>query len=130
MFFNNRLKELRLQKNLSQEKVAIKLDIATRTYIYYETGKKYPSLKLLTRMAEFFDVSISSLIDERGERVTQTQAKTHEQEEAYEKINIPQLLEEINSLLTGSELSEKEKDALLKNLHKVCQRAKMKNNNK
>jgi len=67
MSFNEQLKELRLHNNLSQEKMSRKLDIVRRTYIYYETGEKFPSVELLTRIAKVFKVSISFHIDAKGE---------------------------------------------------------------
>ena len=73
MSFSEKLKELRLQHNLSQEKLSKKLDIATRTYIYYETGEKFPSIKLLTQIAKIFKVSITFHIDEQGEYTVEIQ---------------------------------------------------------
>jgi len=73
MSFSTILRELRLQNNLSQEKIAIKLDIATRTYVYYETGKRLPSIDLLARIAKVFKVSISFLINEQGEYTVEIQ---------------------------------------------------------
>jgi len=119
MPFNERLKELRLQNNLSQEKLARKLDIATRTYIYYETGKKYPSVALLTRMAEFFKVSISFLMDE------QNNAQAHEGK--FGILRAKQLVEEISGLFAGGELSETDKDAVMEALQEVYWEAKKKN---
>ena len=121
MPLHTRLKELRLQNNLSQERLAIKLNIATRTYIYYETGKKFPSVKLLTRMAEFFDVSISFLMGEQGEYIAQDQEITND------KFGVKQLVEEISCLFSGSKLSEIEKYALMKELYEACEKVKKKN---
>ena len=73
MSFSERLKELRLQNNLSQEKMSRKLDIVTSTYIYYETGKRLPSIELLTRIAKVFKVSISFHIDAKGEYTVEIQ---------------------------------------------------------
>ena len=67
------LKELRLQNNLTQEQLARKLDVVTRTYLYYETGKKFPSIDLLARITKFFKVSISFVINEHGEYTAQLQ---------------------------------------------------------
>jgi len=119
MPFSERLKELRLQNNLSQEKVAIKLKIATRTYIYYETGKRYPPVELLARMAEFFGVSISFLMDEQSE--------AHAQEGNREKLGEQQLFEEFNHLLARSELSETEKYAVMVAAQEAYRKAKKKN---
>jgi len=71
--FSENLKELRLRNNLSQEKMSRKLDIVTSTYIYYETGKRLPSIDLLTRIAKIFKVSISFLINEQGEYTVEIQ---------------------------------------------------------
>ena len=65
MSFHEKLKELRLQNNLSQEKLAWKLGIVTRTYLYYEKGEKYPSVEILIKMAKFFDVGICYLLNEQ-----------------------------------------------------------------
>jgi len=81
MAFNEQLKELRLLNNLSQEKMSRKLDIVTRTYIYYETGQKFPSVDLLTRIAKVFKVSISFHIDDKGEYTVEIQGHKTEKEQ-------------------------------------------------
>jgi len=118
MPFNSKLKELRLQNDLTQAQLARKLDMVTRTYIYYETGKRNPSAELLTRIAEFFSVSISFLVDEQNENIAQ------EKDVKVKKLEVKQLVKEINSLFARNELSEIEKYALLKELHEVCEKSK------
>ena len=123
MPFNERLKELRLRNNLSQEKLARKLDITRRTYIYYETGQRYPSIDLLTRIATIFKVSISFLMDEQNESITTIQA----QEGKFGNLRAEQLVEEISSLFVGGELSETDKDAVMEALQEAYWEAKKKN---
>ena len=115
MPFNTKLKELRLRNKLTQEQLAIKLDVATSTYIKYEKGKSYPSVGLITQMANIFDVSISFLLDEQNEPSTETtvQKLSH----GTPRVNL--LVEEISSLLAGYELSETDKDAVLETLQKA-----------
>ena len=113
MPFNQRLKELRLQNNLSQEKISRKFDITTRTYAYYEAGQRYPPVELLIQFADFFGVSIPFLLDRQDERQAQ---------------GAKQLIEGISDLFAGSELSEAEKDAVMEALQEVYQKAKEKNN--
>ena len=131
MLLHEKIKELRLQNNLSQEKLARKLNITTRNYIYYEKGHKYPSVKLLDRIAQFFNVSISYLMDEQNEFVTNAQtelimnAQAHDGK--YEKLGSKHLIEEISRLFTGNELSETEKDDVMEALLKVYWKAKKKN---
>jgi len=116
--FSTKLKELRLQNNLSQEKLARKLDIATGTYLFYEKGKRYPPVKLLAQMAEILNVSISFLVDEQNE--------AQAQEGNLRKVETMQLVEEISGRLAGNELSETEKDAAMEALQEAYQKAKNK----
>ena len=56
------LKEIRRSKRLNQLKVATDLNISRESISYYENGKREPSLDLLVKMSEYFNVSIDYLI--------------------------------------------------------------------
>ena len=56
------LKEIRKSKRLNQLKVATDLNISRESISYYENGKREPSLDLLVKMSEYFNVSINFLI--------------------------------------------------------------------
>ena len=56
------LKEIRKQKKLNQQKVAMDLHISRESLSYYENGKREPSLALLLEMSHYFNVSINYLI--------------------------------------------------------------------
>ena len=56
------LKNIRKQKNLNQQKVAMDLHISRESLSYYENGKREPSLSLLVAMSNYFNVSINYLI--------------------------------------------------------------------
>lgn len=58
-----KLKELRLKRKLTQEKLATILGIARTTYTQYETGASEPDFKMLKKIAEFFDVTTDYLLD-------------------------------------------------------------------
>lgn len=60
------LKELRKEKNLTQEQLAEKLNVSGRTVSRWETGSNMPDISLLVELAEFYEVSIPEIID--GER--------------------------------------------------------------
>jgi len=62
----NFLKELRKEQNLTQEQFAEQLGVSGRTISRWETGTNMPDISLLVEIAEFYDVSISEIID--GER--------------------------------------------------------------
>ena len=59
------LKNIRKKWNLTQQKVAMDLNISREALSYYENGKREPSLALLVAMSKYDNVSINSLI--RGE---------------------------------------------------------------
>ncbi|MBQ9977914.1 MAG: helix-turn-helix transcriptional regulator [Clostridia bacterium] len=56
------LKQIRKQRNLNQQKVAMDLNITRESLSHYENGKREPSLSLLTQMSKYFNVSIDYLI--------------------------------------------------------------------
>jgi len=60
------LKELRKEKNLTQEQLAEKFNVATRTVSRWENGNNMPDLSILVELADFYDVDIREIID--GER--------------------------------------------------------------
>lgn len=62
----NFLKELRKEKNFTQEQVADKLGVSGRTISRWETGAYMPDISLLVDIAEMYDVDVRDIID--GER--------------------------------------------------------------
>lgn len=56
------LKNIRKQRNLNQQKVAMDLNISREALSYYENGRREPSLSLLVDMSRYFNVSINYLI--------------------------------------------------------------------
>lgn len=58
-----KLRLLRLRRQLNQEQVADALGISLRTYGDLERGKRAPSLSLLTKLAEFYQTDIAELLE-------------------------------------------------------------------
>lgn len=58
-----RLKDLREDNDLSQEKVAKLLKITRPQYSLYETGKRDIPVDLLKILAEFYNTSIDYLVE-------------------------------------------------------------------
>lgn len=56
------LREIRKKKKLNQQRVAFDLNITREALSHYENGRRDPSLSMLVRMSEYFDVSIDYLI--------------------------------------------------------------------
>jgi len=58
------IKRARLQKELSQEKLAEKADIHTSYIGQIERGLRYPSLKVLFKIADALNIKISELFSD------------------------------------------------------------------
>lgn len=57
------LKELRKEKNLTQEQLPEKFGVAGRTVSRWETGNNMPDLSVLVELADFYDVDIREILD-------------------------------------------------------------------
>lgn len=58
---NNRLREIRLSKDLTLKKVADEIGISENGLCNYELGKREPKLKTWIKLADYFNVSVSYL---------------------------------------------------------------------
>lgn len=56
------LKELRQSKKLSQQTVARDLGVSLRAYQNYEYNQREPSIEMLCKLADYFNVSIDTLV--------------------------------------------------------------------
>lgn len=56
-----RLKELREERRLNQEGLALKLNVSQSTISAYEIGERTPDLETLIAIANFFNVSLDYL---------------------------------------------------------------------
>lgn len=59
--FANRIKELRQQQGLSQEKFALKIDMDRTYYASVEAGKRNISIKNIKKIADGFGLSLEQL---------------------------------------------------------------------
>lgn len=56
-----KLKQLRLQKGLTQKELAQKLNITYKNYNTYELGRATPDIETLIKIANFYHVSLDYL---------------------------------------------------------------------
>ena len=61
-FFGEKLKELRVEKSLSQRKLGEILGVCNQAVSFWETGSREPDLDAIIKIADFFDVSIDFLL--------------------------------------------------------------------
>lgn len=62
MQFNDRLRALRQDKDLTQAELAKVLNIDRKTLSNYETAYRTPGIYLVIKMAEYFNVSLDYIL--------------------------------------------------------------------
>ena len=62
--FGKKLKELRLEKNLSQRELGKVFNMCNQTISFWESGSREPDLDTLVKIAHYFDVSLEELLEE------------------------------------------------------------------
>lgn len=63
MTMGERLKQLRLQRNISQEEVARTIGITRSAYSHYEINNRQPMYETLIKLSTFFGVSIDYIVN-------------------------------------------------------------------
>jgi len=63
----NRVREERTQRELSQAELAAVLGVSRQTVISIEGGRYLPSLPLAFRIARFFDMTVDKMFDPEDE---------------------------------------------------------------
>lgn len=97
------LRELRKEQRITQEDLAEKLNVSSRTISRWETGSNMPDISLLIEIADFFDVSIPEIIngERKSEKMNEEVKEVAEKLSDYadaEKVNI---IKEIRKLSIG-----------------------------
>ena len=62
--FGRRLKELRIEKGLSQRKLGEIFNVCNQTISFWESGAREPDLDALVQIAHYFDVCLDYLLEE------------------------------------------------------------------
>ena len=76
------LRELRKEKELTQEQLAEKFGVSSRSVSRWENGNTMPELGILVKLADYYEIDIKEIID--GERKSEIMEK--EQKETLRKI--------------------------------------------
>lgn len=62
MEFGNRLRDLRIEKGISQKDVAKALSISVNAISQYETNKRFPDQDVLVKLCKFYKISADYLL--------------------------------------------------------------------
>ena len=92
------LKELRLEKQMTQEQLAEQIGVSRRTVSRWETGNNLPDLSVIVELAEFYDVDLNEIFHgERRIEVMDTELK--------------------DTLLQAAEYTENIRNKIIKRMH-------------
>ncbi len=73
---NENLKSVRQAKGLTQEELAVRLNVVRQTVSKWEKGLSVPDADTLMRIAEIFEVSVSDLLGPQGKEDVEGTAMT------------------------------------------------------
>lgn len=76
MNFSERLRALRKKKGLTQEELDKRLFVSRSVIAKYECGKSFPTRENAEKLAAFFDVKLSDLIEEEQVRMRSSEFRT------------------------------------------------------
>lgn len=77
--YSSRIKKLRESAGLSSSKLAGELAITSSTISAIETGKNLPSLQLLEKICDYFEISLSEFFAEEDESNNKSDLSNEEQ---------------------------------------------------
>lgn len=63
-YFANKFKELRLKNDYTQEFIAEKFNMSKSGISYWESGRNEPSIEMIIKLADLFNVSVDELIND------------------------------------------------------------------
>ena len=105
--FSNNLKNIRAEKNISQQELAEKMQTSRVSIAYWETGKVDITLQRLIKLAEALDISLYDLIEYNGTTFTNSK------EENSEVFDFTTFLIKHQILNKNQKLSKKELDKVI-----------------
>lgn len=124
MSFKDKLKEKRLEANLTQVQLAEKVSVTPRTIQNYELGNRRPTkLDIVEKLAKALNTTPEYLLGQNGLLVV----AAHEQGGSKAARDIDELVSEVTGMFAGGRLSDEALDGAMKALNDAYWIAKAKN---
>lgn len=124
MSFKDKLKEKRLEANLTQVQLAEKVSVTPRTIQNYELGSRRPTkFETVAKLAQVLNTTPEYLLGQSGMLVV----AAHEQGGAKAARDIDELVREVTGMFAGGRLSDEALDGAMKALNEAYWIAKEKN---
>jgi transcriptional regulator with XRE-family HTH domain len=122
MTFNERLKELREAKGLTQVQLANLSGISSRMIQKYEKDSR-PQYDTVIKLSKALEISVSELLGEKDDLVAQAGEKYG----ARGAKQAEQLMSEVTGLFAGGEMAEEDMDVMMRAITEAYWTAKEKN---
>lgn len=124
MKFAEKLLNAREKKGITQAELAELLNVSKRTITSYEAEGKYPRKRdTYYKLSEIFNCDKNYFIGEEEDFIENASDKHG----TYGKKQAEDLIRQANGLFAGGELSDEDKEAVLKSLMDAYYNAKIKN---
>ena len=124
MTFGEKIKTLRIEKQLTQQDLAKALGINSRMITLYENGISYPRTReAYQKIAAFFGVDVNYLLTENDNFLV----TASEQYGGRGRKQAQDLLNGMSTLFAGGSLSEVDKDAVMKAMQEIYWDSKARN---
>ena len=131
--FGDRLKLLRKNCNYTQKELGEKLNVSGRVIGYYESNERFPDKETLTRLADFFEVSVDYLLGrtdiKNNVKDYKIDTNKNNNDNDIEKM-IDELMEQKGLMLCGEPMSEEDIFLLRNSIRSTIELAKTMKANK
>jgi len=124
MRFGEKLIQLRRTGKLTQSETADRIGVTTRTYQNYEKGGLYPKKSdVYGKMAALFNVTVDYLLSTEDRYIIEA----FEKGGSRRKKDIQALIADVGGLFAGGELSDDDKDKVMRTINDLYWQAKENN---
>jgi transcriptional regulator with XRE-family HTH domain len=132
MLFSEILKQLRIEKNLSQKDVANAIGVDRTTYTKYETGKSQPDFVTMQKLAEFYSVSVDYLLGRTNIRNPYIPEEYTEKHKVTKRdlMQYEDFINQAGIFFMNDEVAEEDKEKLFRDISELFWKAKEMNKKK
>ncbi len=115
------MKILRQDKGLTQREMAKELNLAKATYARYEIGESEPSIEVLIKIADFFDVSLDYLCGRQNPNLIYADGLSQIKKDLIKKVTQvdDRIAERTESYMNGLIVAENDKEDIINRLKRI-----------
>lgn len=98
------LRELRKEKNLSQEQLAEQFNVSTRSISRWENGNTMPDISIMIDLSDYYEIDLRELLngERKSENMTEDMRETLDMIADYSSEEKAKLIKELRGMLMAS----------------------------